>query len=252
MPLSKSRQWIRSSAGFEKQQIERARSVVTASSGIVRGKFPSRKNGRMMHHEGLLELAAFYWLESMPMVIDYREQPFQMSYPDGERIRRYTPDICVTLEDGELLYVEIKASSSLARPELAHKYRAVNAQFKRDGIAFTIWSDTALRREPELSNIQWIYRRSRKKPTNARDLETAAFLLRILFPLSILKAASILEAHNIDLFALLLDGRFEYCDHQKISDETLLTAWTSPESHQMTPEQMTMRSGFVMEGPFHA
>ena len=40
----------------------RAREVISPSGGIVRGKFPSRKNGRMVHHEGLLELDAIYFL----------------------------------------------------------------------------------------------------------------------------------------------------------------------------------------------
>ena len=33
----------------------RARQVISPSGGIMRGKFPSRKNGRLVHHEGLLD-----------------------------------------------------------------------------------------------------------------------------------------------------------------------------------------------------
>jgi hypothetical protein len=34
----------------------------------MRGKFPSRKNGRMVHHEGLLELDAIYLFEASPLI----------------------------------------------------------------------------------------------------------------------------------------------------------------------------------------
>lgn len=37
---------------------QRAREILRPTGGIVRGKFPSRKNGRMVQHEGLLELDA--------------------------------------------------------------------------------------------------------------------------------------------------------------------------------------------------
>jgi len=53
----------------------RAREIISPSGGIVRGKFPSRKNSRMIHHEGLLELDAIYLFEASPNIVRYREQP---------------------------------------------------------------------------------------------------------------------------------------------------------------------------------
>jgi hypothetical protein len=35
---------------------QRSREVIRHTGGIVRVKLPSRKNGRMVHNEGLLEL----------------------------------------------------------------------------------------------------------------------------------------------------------------------------------------------------
>jgi hypothetical protein len=43
----------------------RARNVITPLGSIVRGKFPSRKNGRMVHNEGLLELEAIYLFDTV-------------------------------------------------------------------------------------------------------------------------------------------------------------------------------------------
>jgi hypothetical protein len=91
---------------------QRAREVISPSGGIMRGKFPSRKNGRMVHHEGLLELDAIYLLEASPLVTGYREQPTTITYPDGDRVRRYTPDLEVTLDGGASVWIEVKPTAS--------------------------------------------------------------------------------------------------------------------------------------------
>jgi hypothetical protein len=67
---------------------QRARNIISPSGGIVRGKFPSRKNGRIIHHEGLLELDAIYLFEASPQIVRYREQPQKIYYPDAARLRR--------------------------------------------------------------------------------------------------------------------------------------------------------------------
>ena len=42
----------------------RSREVISPSGGIMRCKFPSRKNGRLVHCERLLELDAAYLFET--------------------------------------------------------------------------------------------------------------------------------------------------------------------------------------------
>lgn len=93
---------------------QRARTIIRPTGGIVRGKFPSRKNGRMVHHEGLLELDAIYLFEASPLIARFREQPITIQYPDGTRLRRYTPDFELVLATGEIVLVEIKPARRLA------------------------------------------------------------------------------------------------------------------------------------------
>ncbi|WP_230369777.1 Tn7 transposase TnsA N-terminal domain-containing protein [Paludibacterium denitrificans] len=100
---------------------QRAREVVRPTGTIVRGKFPSRKNGRMVDHEGLLELDAIYLFECSPEIVRYREQPLTLTYPDGHRLRRYTPDFELVLRSGEIILVEIKPTRSLVNDEVQHK-----------------------------------------------------------------------------------------------------------------------------------
>lgn len=46
----------------------RSREVISPSGGIMRSKFPSRKNGRLVHCEGMLELDAAHLFELHPRI----------------------------------------------------------------------------------------------------------------------------------------------------------------------------------------
>ena len=114
----------------------RARKIISPSGGIIRGKFPSRKNGRMIHYEGLLERDAILLFEMSPNIVRYREQPEAILYPDGARLRKYTPDFELCLMSGELVIVEIKPAHSLAREEVTHYLSCVHHYFQRNAQAF--------------------------------------------------------------------------------------------------------------------
>ncbi len=159
MSSLKIRLGVRTSSGFAANTQQRARKVVTPSSGIVRGKFPSRKTGRMVYHEGLLELDAFYLLEATPEVVTYREQPITLHYPDGSKLRRYTPDLELILDSGERVYAEIKPAAIAAKPEMAHKLNCIHAYLASTGSRFCILTDEVIRLQPRLDNLRWLYQR---------------------------------------------------------------------------------------------
>ena len=50
----------------------RSREVISPSGGIMRCKFPSRKNARLVHCEGLLELDAAYAFELHPGIAHHQ------------------------------------------------------------------------------------------------------------------------------------------------------------------------------------
>ncbi|MEQ1559260.1 MAG: hypothetical protein ABL933_10055 [Methyloglobulus sp.] len=70
---------------------QRSREVVFPTGNIFRYKNPSRKTGRMVHVEGSLENDAFIHFETSPLIVSYTEQPEKIHYPDGAKLRRYTP-----------------------------------------------------------------------------------------------------------------------------------------------------------------
>lgn len=132
----------------------RARTVITRSGAIFRGKFPSRKNGRMIHHEGLIELDACYLFEMHPLVLRYREQPLKLKYPGGHRLRNYTPDFELTLRTGEIVLVEIKHSEILARKDVREKYDNIAAHLGSEGIDYAIITEEIIRLEPRLTTMK--------------------------------------------------------------------------------------------------
>lgn len=202
---------------------QRARTVITSSGGIMRGKFPSRKNGRMVHHEGMLELAAVYLFEASPEIDSYREQPLQITYPDGDRIRKYTPDFELTLKDGSTVWIEVKPMSSLAHDDVRHKLKQIALHLERSGITYVVLDDRVLRQEPRLSNIKLIWHRA---PAHRQTYEhsCAAFAKHASsFPLSILHATALLETDGLDVYSLLLAGLIQCELSEPISADTSLT-----------------------------
>lgn len=202
---------------------QRARNVISPSGGIFRGKFPSRKNGRMIHHEGLLELDAIYLLEVSPHVVRYREQPKTITYPDGGRVRRYTPDFQATLATGESIWIEVKPSVSLDREDTQHKLNCVSEEMKRIQQAFVILTDDVLRREPRQSNARTIWHRAERiRPTNAKAKTILAQCAEKL-PASLANTTQLLAPHGIEPYSLLMAGLIR-CDlDTPLSSHTQLT-----------------------------
>jgi len=201
---------------------KRARNVITPSGGIVRGKFPSRKNGRMVHHEGMLELEAIYLFETSPRIVRYREQPVTINYPDGDRLRRYTPDFELVLITGEIILIEVKPISSLQHDEVRHKLDCVAEYMRRSETAFVVLTDQVIRQEPRLSNLRWIYHRSSRVPPTSEAITVAINKYRSCFPLSIAVASTLINVAGVDPYSLLLAGHLRCSLEQPISLETLI------------------------------
>lgn len=199
---------------------QRARKVISPSGGIVRGKFPSRKNGRMVHHEGLLELHAIYLFETSHRIVRYREQPTTIRYPDGAKLRRYTPDFELVLITGEIILIEVKPIRSLDHDEVRHKLDRVGEHMRRAATPFVILTDNVIRQEPRLSNLRWIYHRAARVPPTPDATRAAVERHRSRFPLSIQAAATLLGVDGADPYSLLLAGRLRCSLELPISLDT--------------------------------
>jgi hypothetical protein len=101
---------------------KRIRKVVRRSNCRMTGKFPSTKNGRMMHWESQYELGVFQILEISPLVAAYSEQPAEIKYTGMDGIQHlHFPDILVELTCGINLFIEVKPESAATDQDLANR-----------------------------------------------------------------------------------------------------------------------------------
>jgi hypothetical protein len=201
---------------------QRARKVITPSGGIVRGKFPSRKNGRMVHHEGLLELDAIYLFETSFRIQRYREQPATYHYPDGARLRRYTPDFELVLNTGELVIIEVKPLASIEHEDVRHKLDCISSYMRNSGIVFMVLTNEVIRQEPRLSNLRWIYHQSPRITPTPEALINALNQQSQYFPTTLSHANNLLETATFNAYSLILSG-YLTCDvSMSMTPETMM------------------------------
>jgi len=146
------------SSGAGKASQTRAREPVGRSFGSVRGKFPSKKNGRMIHWESQLERDAIYIFEFSPGVANYREQPFKTHYTLGGQTRRYTPDFLVTLLTGERIVIEVKPAKRLRDPSEHCRFDRITGHLQQFGDPFQILTEQQIRQPQLLENLHLLHR----------------------------------------------------------------------------------------------
>ena len=136
----------------------RAREPISRSRGQVRGKFPSIKEGRMIHWESLLELDLAVLLEFSKVVVSYREQPLTAHYVFDGRIRRYTPDFEITLASGETVLIEVKPAQKLLDEQERKRFEQIADHFARQGRRFAILTEREIRQTVLLANLRCLLR----------------------------------------------------------------------------------------------
>lgn len=133
----------------------KVRKVVTPSGRGVRGYFPSRKMGRMVAWESLLERDAILLLEYSPAVIRYAEQPTRVNFLHDGKIRSYIPDFQAEIYNIGYIYVEVKPSAKLvAGSKIANRLDSITSHYRGTGIAFRVLTEKEVRRQPRLKNLQ--------------------------------------------------------------------------------------------------
>lgn len=127
----------------------------------VTGGFSSRKNGRMLGYESLLERDFMLLLEYDPTVERFEEQPVSMKYAGQQRGNiPYTPDVLVQFiasvaRPPEL--VEVKHTSDLRKNEEKYrpKFAAAREYAEAQGWVFKIVTEVDIR-TPLLSNLKFL------------------------------------------------------------------------------------------------
>jgi hypothetical protein len=141
----------------------RVRKVVTRSGKKFRGKFPSRKLGRMVQWESLLERDAILALEYLHEVATYQEQPSVEIYYDGaNQPRRYVPDFRAEFADGRELLVEVKPENQISTKEIREKLGAIAKRLEEQGRHYRVLTENDIRREPFFGNLRRLHSSGRR------------------------------------------------------------------------------------------
>lgn len=199
-----------------------ARRVVTPSGGIVRGKFPSLKNNRMVRYEGLIEADAVISFELNPAIVHYREQPYKVKYPRDGKLRTYTPDFELLLLNGETLLVEIKHSEFMLRLENKTKYQVIADWLQFERTHYAIITEQELRVEPRLGNLRYIYRQLSKKRHTRTRLQIILSSLNEYEKTTVGRLNIAVAKYQLTAFDFLAAGLISCCLDEKISNSTAL------------------------------
>lgn len=134
-----------------------ARRVVRPTGGIFRGRFPSRKSGRTVAFESLIERDALLLFEFSRGIVSFREQPYSIYYPFEGRSRKYTPDFELVLASGAVLLVEVKPEKKALAPDEERRLWRIGEHFSELGAPFRVLTDTQIRRGALLHNLSTLF-----------------------------------------------------------------------------------------------
>ncbi len=138
------------------------RRVVTRSGRGIRGKFPSRKLGRMVEWESTIEADAIRLFEFNVSVASYGSQPSEEVYHDASGIAHaFVPDFKVNWVQGGAIFIEVKSDADAAYPPtkrlLGMKAMAMQAQ----GKVYRVLTHAQIRQQPRFDNLKLLERHYR-------------------------------------------------------------------------------------------
>lgn len=153
------------------------RKVVTRTGRGMRCLVPSRKMGRMIQCESMLEADAVNLFEWSPDIVRFEEQP-NFEFPsDGENSFKYTPDFRLFLINGTDTYVEVKPERKLLGPTLRQRLSHIAEHFERSGRKFHILTDVTVRSKALRANLRQLNYHARPLPTDLAFWETFEHLI---------------------------------------------------------------------------
>ncbi|SED49955.1 TnsA endonuclease N terminal [Burkholderia sp. WP9] len=205
-----------------------ARQVVRPTGGIFRGRFPSRKSGRSVAFESLIERDALLLFEFSRGVASYREQPYSIRYTFEGRSRKYTPDFELSLASGAVLLIEVKPEDKALAPDEGRRLRRIGEHFAELSAPFQVLTDTQIRRGALLRNLNTLFPYL-DKPLTAlqRRLALAPLLDEPLLTVSNARARL---GSTAEVWRLLAQDLLA-CDlHEPLNEATILTIQNSEPS----------------------
>ncbi|WP_129159028.1 hypothetical protein [Bosea sp. Tri-44] len=132
-----------------------SRNVVTGSRDNFTGYFPSRKNGRLIQYESLLEQRMIRLMEADKHIVEYTDQPKAKEWRDGSyRTRCSTFDFEYIADDGTVTIVEVKPWSRVQKKGLLEEFAFARFELGKQGYNFELWTDRELNAGVRLANAE--------------------------------------------------------------------------------------------------
>lgn len=134
-----------------------SRNVVTGSRDNFTGYFPSRKNGRLIQYESLLEQRMIRLMEADKHIVEYTDQPTPKEWRDGSyRTRLSTFDFEYVADDGTFTIVEVKPWARVQKKGLLEEFAFARFELGKQGYNFELWTDRELNAGVRLANAEII------------------------------------------------------------------------------------------------
>lgn len=147
------------------------RRVVTRSGRGIRGRFPSRKLGRMIEWESILEADAIRLFEFNVGIASYHPQPSKEVYHDASgAVRNFVPDFKVTWVQGGSVFIEVKSDADAAYPPTQRLLGFKALAMQTQGKDYRVLTPSQIRKQPRFGNLQQLERHSRH-PLNAEEMQ---------------------------------------------------------------------------------
>ena len=122
------------------------------------GLYFSVKSGRHLPYESHLERHALWCAEVDVEVVRSWVQPFTMTYADGNRLRRYTPDRKDLRADGRLEVIEIKDDAGRVASVTA---AAIVQELAPRGMSYRVIDRAQIEAEPTFGAVRAVQRHRR-------------------------------------------------------------------------------------------
>lgn len=138
----------------------KARKIINTGTLKNIGKFPSLKTGNLVWFESHLERDFIFLTEFDREVIRYNEQPFRVEYLLDGKKHKYFPDFLVERKDKKQV-IEIKPQSKIEKEDFIYFSQVMRNHLARENYEYLVITDSIIRRQPKLSNVQLLWRYAR-------------------------------------------------------------------------------------------
>lgn len=163
-----------------------ARKIKASKKGSFRGKFPSKKNMKMIYWESLLERDYLKTLEFDKNVLIFESQPIEIEFWYFGKKRSYYPDFLVTMKTGKVYLVEVKPKSKVEDEENKIKAEVGKMYCEEHDWEYKVVTEEEIRNGFFLENFNFL-KNYGKERTNVRTIDLLQSLYEENKPCAIYK-----------------------------------------------------------------